>query len=444
MRRITRRELLQATGGGAAVAKTGGLAAILATGRAPAYAQTTQIHWLKWNDFVPAGDQLLRRQLLGEAEKALGIKINLETIGLNDLQARVTAAIQSQSGADITMAFNNNAQLYAESCVDVSDVCEELAASQGGFYDLAKAQSHDGRKWVAVPYCIIGAMVAYRKSWFDEIGVTTFPETWEAYREAGRKLKARGRPIGQSLGHTVGDAPAFCYPLMWSFGGREVEADGKTVKLNSKETIESVKFMTAFWKEAHDEGGLAWDDSNNNRAFLSGTISSTLNGASIYIEALRKPDQYKTDSGAQMRTDILHAPLPRGAHGQFGVHPFQNHMVMGYSKNQKAAKEFLRWFHSPAVYEKWFVVQKGFATGPTRSWENHKVWDEDPVMAPYRVAGRLGLVYGHAGPAGQKAAEVLSKYIIVDMYAKAVQGMSAEDAVKWAEAEVKKVYGTGA
>ena len=54
--------------------------------------------------------------------------------------------------------------------------------------------------------------------------------------------------------------------------------------------------MTAFWTEAHDEGGLAWDDSSNNRAFLSGTIASTLNGASIYIEALRKPDQYHTEN----------------------------------------------------------------------------------------------------------------------------------------------------
>ncbi len=35
---------------------------------------------------------------------------------------------------------------------------------------------------------------------------------------------------------------------------------------------------------------------------------------------------------------------------------------------------------------------------------------------------------------------MLTKYIITDMYAKAVQGMSAEDAVKWAEGELKKVY----
>lgn len=93
-------------------------------------------------------------------------------------------------------------------------------------------------------------------------------------------------------------------------GGREVEEDGKTVRLHTRETVESVKILTGFWKEAHDEGGLAWDDSNNNRAFLSGTISATLNGASIYIEALRKPDQYKTDKGAQLKTDIQHTPLP--------------------------------------------------------------------------------------------------------------------------------------
>jgi multiple sugar transport system substrate-binding protein len=34
----------------------------------------------------------------------------------------------------------------------------------------------------------------------------------------------------------------------------------------------------------------------------------------------------------------------------------------------------------------------------------------------------------------------VTKYIIVDMYAKAVQGMPAEDAVKWAYEELVKVY----
>ena len=54
--------------------------------------------------------------MLAEAEKALGFKINLETIGLNDLQARATAAIQTDAGPDIIMMFDNRAQLYADSC----------------------------------------------------------------------------------------------------------------------------------------------------------------------------------------------------------------------------------------------------------------------------------------------------------------------------------------
>ena len=55
-------------------------------------------------------------------------------------------------------------------------------------------------------------------------------------------------------------------------------------------------------------------------------------------------------------------------------------------------------------------------------------------------AARAGHFPGYSGPADQKAAEVLSKYIIIDMYAKAVQGMAAEDAVKWAASEVKKIH----
>ncbi len=434
MPKVSRRHLLKVSG-------TGGLAGILASGRAPAFAQGTTVHWLKWNDFVPAADDYLRKTGLAEAEKALGIKINMETINQNDLAARATAAIQSRGGPDIIMGGNNYPHIYKGGTADVSALCEDLGPAQGGYYANIKANCHDGQRWLAVPYAIVGTLIAYRKSWFDEIGVKTFPTTWDELRAAGKKLKAAGRPLGQCLGHTVGDAPSFCYPYLWSFGGKEVAADGKTVALNSKETIESVKYMTGFWTDAHEEEGLAWDDSSNNRAFLAGTISATQNGASIYIEALRKPDQYKTDDGKPLKDDILHAPLPRGPAGQFLMPPTQAMMVMGYSPNQKAAMDFLRWFQTPANYENWFTVCQGFVCGPTKVWEASKMWDKDPVMTPYRHAAAGGeRVPGYAGLPNQNAAEVLNKYIIVDMYAKAVQGMPAEQAVAWAEGELKKVY----
>jgi len=440
MPRVSRRKFLKLSGAGAAGA-AGGMAGILATGRAPAYAQAATVHWLRLGDFVPASDALLKRELLPEAEKALGIKINFETINGNDLQPRITSAIQSGAGADLIHAQHNWPHLYAESLADVSDVAEEVAKEQGGFHDILVTVTKGANGYLAVPWCALGILLCYRKSWFDEVGYSKFPDTWEAYRDAGKKLKAKGRPIGQTLGHTYNDAPAFSYPYLWSWGGKEVESDGKTVALNSKETLESVKFMTGFWKDAHDEGGLAWDDSNNNRAFLSGTISSTSNAASIYIESLRKPEQYQTEKGGPLKDDIQHAPYPRGPAALATLHPPQSHMLMKYSKNQKAAKDFLRWLSSRAVFEKWFVSQKGFSIPATREWAKHPLWNEDPVMAPFKDVIASARAPGWPGPSGRKASEALSKYIITDMYAKAIQGMPAEDAVKWAHSELEKVYG---
>jgi len=441
MGQVDRRRFLRLSWAGAAAAGAGGLAGILASGRAPAAGQEQTVHWVRWSDFVPASDQLLKGKLTEECKKATGIKLRLETINANDIQARVTSAIQAQTGPDVIMSLGNWVQLYATSLADVSDVAEEIGKAQGGYYNVSKMVGIYKGKWVGVPWAIVGGLVAYRKSWFAEVGYDKFPTSWEQWHDAGKKLKAKGRPIGQTLGHTFGDAPGFWYAWLWSFGGKEVEADGKTVALNSKETLESVKFATRFWTDCCDPGGLAWDDTSNNRAFLSGTIAATANGASIYLEARKKPDTYQTEKGAPMKDDIQHAPLGTGAGGHFNLPiPFTD-MVMGYSKNQKAAKEFLRWVHSKPVFEEWFTSQQGYTDGATKDWEKDPVWKVDPVLEPFKNLPEAGRLAGYAGPPNQKAAEVVTKYIIVDMYAKAVQGMKPEDAVAWATAECKKVYG---
>jgi multiple sugar transport system substrate-binding protein len=441
MQRIRRRRLMKLSGAGA-LAAGGGLAGILASGRAPAFAQGTSVHWLKFVDFVPVSDQLLKGKLKDECKKSLGISLTVETINGDGVQARITSAIQSKTGPDIMMAVSNWAQLYADSLVDVSDLAEEVGKAQGGYFNTARAVANDGKKWIAMPYTILGVLFANRTSWFAEEGITpdTFPKTWNDYHAAGKKLKAKGRPLGQTLAHAFGDGPAFWYPYLWSWGGKEVEADGKTVVLDSKATVESVKFAVGFWKDACDEGAMSWDDAGNNRAFLANTISSTSNGASIYLLARSKPDNYLSEKGKPIKDDVFHSPLPSGPAGQFSYHvPFSN-LVPAYGKNQKAAKDFLRWFHSTEVYDTWFTSQQGFSVGATKAWENHKLWNDDPVMAPFRTAAESGRFAGYAGPAGRAAAETISKFIIVDMYAKAVQGMAAEEAVKWAHSELVKIY----
>ena len=81
MARVTRRKFLKASGAGALAAKASGIAGILAAGKAPAYAQAATVHWLKWNDFVPAGDQILRQSMLGEHSRTAGRSVCSVTMG---------------------------------------------------------------------------------------------------------------------------------------------------------------------------------------------------------------------------------------------------------------------------------------------------------------------------------------------------------------------------
>ena len=176
--------------------KLTGIAGILAAHRAPAFAQGTKLHIVRWVDFIPEADVELKRQA-PEASKALGAEVTFEFINANDLQPRITAAIQSGSGADIFQMLWNWPQLYANApgrrlATSPSPSARPRAASTTSFEAAAKV----GGRWLAVPHGTGGNAIAYRRSWHAEIGVTEFPKTWDEWREVGKKLKAKGKPVG--------------------------------------------------------------------------------------------------------------------------------------------------------------------------------------------------------------------------------------------------------
>jgi multiple sugar transport system substrate-binding protein len=436
---VTRRTFLAGSAAAGAVAAAG-LEGILAARRAPAFAQGTRLNIVRWVDFIPACDVELKRQA-GDASKDLGAEVVFEFINANDIQARITAAMQSGAGADIIQMLHNWPHLYANGLVDVSDLVAWQVKEQGALYPLSDANTKVAGKYLALPHGIVPGLIAYRKSWFDEIGATSFPKTYEELRQVAMKLKKKGKPYGQTLGHTFGDAPGWAYPLMWNYGGMEVDKNGKTA-IDSKGTVDAIKFMTAFWKDACDEGGLAWDDTNNNRAFLAGEICASLNGASIYIAAKRGQDKIKDEKGEPMVRDIQHARLPAGPAGSWSYQASFHHGIMKYGKNQKLAKDFLKWLHGKEQFGKWFQVAEGFSIGSTKFWEQHPLWTRiDEPMKGFRTAADNSRVFGHAGPPSAKATEAYSKYVVVDMFAKGVQGTKAEEAAAWAAGELKKIYG---
>ena len=94
--RVSRRRFLGAAAGGAV-----GLTGILASGRAPAVAQTRELTFLTIASFVPETDKELKRQFeeWGARNK---VKVRLDSIAHLQLVTKKASEVQSRSGHDIT------------------------------------------------------------------------------------------------------------------------------------------------------------------------------------------------------------------------------------------------------------------------------------------------------------------------------------------------------
>jgi multiple sugar transport system substrate-binding protein len=257
--------------------------------------------------------------------------------------------------------------------------------------------------------------------------------TWDQYFEVAKKCKAKGKPFGQALGHSLGDPPGYVYPYMWANGAMEVDKDQKTILLNKPEFVEAMRKFIQAWKDGYDETGTSWDDSNNNRAYLSEQISSTYNGSSIYFAARKdKPEIQK---------DTHHMLIPKGPSGRFYWLGTRNFAILKNSKNIAGAKEFLKWWFQDEQFAAWWRLQEGYMLQPVVKYYNDPTWTKDPKMLPFREQPKYGRDLGYAGPPDAKASLAMSKYVIVDMFAKAVQSGDAKASVEWGAEQLKRAYG---
>ena len=117
--------------------------------------------------------------------------------------------------------------------------------------------------------------------------------------------------------------------------------------------------------------------------------------------------------------------------------------IPSYSKNQEATMEWIRYLLRPDNYERYVTIQNCFALPRAPgALEDHPMWNSQTRRCPSTADACRGTPrsYGWPGPFGRAASEVQSKYIVVDMLARAVQGESADVAAAWAEKELKNVY----
>lgn len=426
------------------VLTTAGKAA--APNQAPAFLQTRTLNVLASSYFVPAGQAFYDKQIK-EWGGQNGVTMTADYVNWPDLQPKIAAAVEGGSGPDIIEMWDTWPYLYHEKMVPVDDLAEQVGKTYGGFYDwVVKTASVDG-KWFSVPIGASSSAWVFRISLFEQAGIsdpkTNFPKTYEDLFAVGKKLKEMGKPLGQALGQSLGDPPSFCYPYMWSYGAMERKEDGTTIAFNEPQFVDGMKTFLQAWKDAFDDTGLSWDDSANNRAFLSDQISCTINGSSIYLAAQdAAAGASKLDYEVQVDPkDIWHAPYPSGPAGQFSVLGSRSYAAMGYSSNADVAKEFLTWWFGKDQFIPWLESQKGYIIPMAPGYADLEIYTGDPSLAPYATLSSYSRNKGYAGPADQKAAEVSSRYIIINTFAQAVQSGDAEGEIAKGAEQLKRIYG---
>ena len=421
---------------GSAAIGTGGLAGILASGIAPAIAQERELKVLVNSHFVPKSDEELERQLK-EFGKAEGIKTRLDRVAHLQLPAVLAGEIQGQKGHDVVVMRNADPSLYSKHLVDLDDLYEKIGKAGGGWTNSDFGKGRDGRQ-KAIPWFFISFPIAIRTDLVAEIG-ENLPDTWEDVLRIGTKLKKKGHPVGIQLSHGA-DSNWILRGLLWSFGGKLVEEDSKTIAVNSKETVEAFKYIKALYNDAMESEVLAWDDRNNNVCLASGKCSMILNPVSAYRSAVRDKALIQ---GTQrpVHQVINHIMPPKGPAGRHMAASHQGVGIWKFSPLADVGKRFLDYHFQADNADKHLWASAGYNQPLLKTHALHELY---ATNAKYYFAPFIGW-YTHAigwpGVPTAASATIYDQYLLPDAAAAAATGKATpEEAVKKLESQMKRIY----
>jgi multiple sugar transport system substrate-binding protein len=390
---------------------------------------------LRWSRFVQGDiDQYMKNVAAFTAK--YGIEVRVDNESWEDVRPKAAVAANTGAGPDIILGTNDDANLYPEKLLEVTDLANYLGKKYGGWYDAGAAYMRpNGKNWIGLPLGAAGSMMVYRESQVKAAGFDSFPKDTDGFLKMMKALHAKGTPGGFALGHATGDANTWCHWLVWAFGGKMVDKSGKVV-LDSPETIKALEYGKELYS-TFIPGTLSWLDPSNNKVFLDGQISVTNNGISVYYAAKTSKDP----KISALAADINHATYPAGPAGSAAFHLFLNQMIFKYTKYPKAAKEFLRFMMEEEQFGPWMQASIGYVAHPLAAYAKNPIWTVDPKHLPYRDAVKELRPAGYDGKLGYASAGALADFIIVDMVAEAASGSkSPKEAAERAQKRAERYY----
>ncbi len=430
---ISRRKLIQVAGIGAA--------ALSLPKKGRAAKKTLRI--LQWNHFVPGYDKWFNGQYVKEWGEKNDTEVIVDNVGIPAINPTAAAEVSAKKGHDLFM-FLWPRPAYEEDAIDHGEIYQECEKKYGKPIDLAIKSTYNPKtkKYFGFSDMFVPDPINYRIDLFDQVGGK--PDSWDDIRKYGKMIKDKtGVPVGIGQAAEIDTAMAM-RAVLYAFGGGEQDAHGNIV-LNSKHTIEAVKFVKALYTETMTPEVLSWDPSSNNRAMLAGKSSVVLNAISITREGENK--NLLVD-GQPIADRIGLAKAAKGPARRMGLeHVMSNYVIWKFADNIEGAKKFLvdlignfhRAFDASEYYN--------FPCFPKQVPDLKTALDNDAKGKPkgkYAVladAVDWATNVGFPGYANAAIDEIYSTWVLNTMFAQASTGaMSPEDSVKEADAKCKKIW----
>ena len=411
------------------LATTAGLAGILAARVPPARGQQREISYLCWNNFAPAMDKK-QNDIAQRFTRDTGIKLRIDYIAHPQQPAKYAAEVQTQAGHDLVEMRMHFPWLYEPQLTDVSDLVAELEKKHGKTLSSGYEAAHVNGVWRAVPMYHGLFVPTYREDLFKRAGLKV-PDTWEELYTVGKELKKMGNPVGIPISQNY-DSISTAGPVLWSFGGMEVDRDGKTVRINSPATEQMVEWYKKMYRDCMEPEVLSWTDASNNESLQQGKAGWIHNPVSAYIVA----KQRKLPTA-----DLINHHRSLGGPG--GRHETDVPRSIGiwkFSKHVEPAKEWVRYLLGKReVYDEWVMSADAFNLPIYERLQDHPVLRTDPKYAALGAPGVQYHLYGWPAPPTDRIQLITNSFIVPNMLAKAVTGTPNKEAIAWAENEMKKI-----
>jgi multiple sugar transport system substrate-binding protein len=394
----------------------------------PAYAQRRTLTALALSLFVPSGDERLT-ELMQEFGKQAGCDVRFDTVKVTDVPIKLAAEATAQAGHDLINVWEAFGYLHRNNLASIDDVVDDVA-KRYEVYPGHKATFNIEGHWKVAPWYWLSVVGTYNTKHFKAAGLQP-PKTWDELHKVGAELKKRGAPVGIAISNCT-DAILTWRTVMWCYGAKEVEADGKTIAINSPKTAEFLEYAKRLYTDAMTSEVLSWDDAGNNRLILSGKGSWVHNPVSIYISA--------KDKDMPIAAELGHHEGLSGPAGRFAGTFHHGLGIWKFSKNVDLAKDFLRFFYKEDKFPTWIAAAKGFGMSPFKRFEGHEVWKKDPNLTLLPREGPYTRPQGWPGLPTQFIGAMDAKYLLPNMIAKVVGGAPIKDSMGWMEQEMQKIF----